>query len=71
MAAVRSRRIDPERPFVAGPMKGGLRQKAVEGATGTHAEATVLNQLRTGQFDPCCSSSYGKRGDCLTRQQIY
>ena len=30
----------PERPFVAGPMKGGLRQKAVEGATGAlHARS--------------------------------
>ena len=53
-----------------GPCTGGVRQKAAVGAKGRMRQnRPFLNQLRTHQFDPCCSSSYGKRGDCLTRLQ--
>jgi hypothetical protein len=47
-----------------GPCTGGARQKVAVGAKGgTRQKRPFLNQLRTCKFNPCCSSSYGRRGD--------
>src|SRR5262249_10871142 len=52
------------------PRAAALSQKAAESATvRLRQKRPFLNQLRTRQFDPCCSSSYGKLGGYLTRRQ--
>ena len=53
-----------------GSCTGGARQKVAVRAKGRmRQKRPFLNQLRTCKFNPCCSSSYGRRGDCLTRRR--